>query len=458
MNFSPITSLALLAGLLLLGLGRRSWLFAAWVICLLVFPTFRLNFSGAPVYFYDLLTLLALLFLGLAGRLNGWPRGVPRWHLWFIGLAFVLSVLFGTTRHGWSPLLLWIWGHTSLAWLAFALGVLAAFTEEGEVFRRGLETGLLVSLAALSAMAVIQYAELPGCEALTTLLYGDLGNEEAVEALRRGLETNRAMGPHFAPTTFAGMAVLSAMGLWLLAGPAGRKRWGLGAALAGGILLCTVSRHALLAVAAGGLAMLLLSRTSWITKSACLLGLGAALAGATAAGVFLQGGWGSRLSKWEDGLLEDDNTAARVVWGPARLARFLVREPWLLVSGNGLDPEKFVARSQQETEFESGFVSNGFLLQLYYLGVPGFLLHGLFWAWALGLAWRFPDAWQPARVGCVVTAVLIVAADNYSVVYEPAVALLFLLVGLLAGESHRVSQMETEEDPVPETAEERYAA
>ena len=58
-------------------------------------------------------------------------------------------------------------------------------------------------------------------------------------------------------------------------------------------------------------------------------------------------------------------------------------------------------------------------------------------------------------------AIVIVAADNYSVMYEAAVALLFLIVGLIAGQrrweqtkslSHQVTEPDVE---LPEKA---YAA
>jgi hypothetical protein len=161
-------------------------------------------------------------------------------------------------------------------------------------------------------------------------------------------------------------------------------------------------------------------------------------------------------------VLEDDNTAARVLWGPARLIDLIANEPLVLLTGSGLDPEKLASKSHHEADFESGFVSNGFLLMLYYLGLGGFVLHAVFWGWAVHISRKFPPRSRAANCGFITVALVIVASDNYGAMYEPAIAILFLLVGLLAGqwalEAQEVPALE-ESLEIPEALpEEVYAA
>jgi hypothetical protein len=436
MIISPYLVLGLAAALWTLALYRRSWAFGVWLGCYLVFPTAFTKLGEAPVYLYDVATLVLVAVLWGSGDLRRWPANAPRWHLWFIGGAFVLSVVGGAARYGPMPELLWIWGHTSLAWLAFMFGVVAFTSLGGEAYRAALQWTVLASLAILAGLAVVQYADLPGSESISEFFYGDLGSVRTVEILRIGPETNRATGPHNAPTGFSGIALLSLAALWLAGGGrAGWMRWtALG--LAATVLLCTVSRHTMLAAAlAFGVALALAEAR----RKALVVGAGlvaAVLVVVSADTLLLKNSWSYRLSKTDEGFLQDDNIAARLLWGPARLAERIAADPSLLLTGAGLDPEKLAAKARGDLHFETGFVSNGFLLALYYLGVGGFVFYALFWLWTAWSAWRLPPVRRAAACGFTVMAVLIVAADNYSFMYEPAIGLLALLAGLVGGLRH----------------------
>jgi len=134
-----------------------------------------------------------------------------------------------------------------------------------------------------------------------------------------------------------------------------------------------------------------------------------------------------------------------------RLAAVIAHEPSLLLTGTGLDPEKLDAKSKLDADFETGFVSNGFLLPLYYLGVFGFVLFGLFWLWAFKRALGSPPATRGMMCGFVAMSVILVVSDNYGFIYEPAVGLLFLIVGLIAGQRHfeKVQGRLAEEEELP---------
>src|SRR5437660_1306482 len=119
MNISLVAFGAILIALGLAALLRPHWLFTAWSLAVLLFPTARFKFGEAPIYLYDVIAVIILGSLLPRGEFGSWPRGVPRWHLWFICTAFLLSVIFGIVQHGMAAENTWIWLHSSLAWMAF---------------------------------------------------------------------------------------------------------------------------------------------------------------------------------------------------------------------------------------------------------------------------------------------------------------------------------------------------
>src|SRR6266480_5239408 len=107
MNISLIICVLLLSIVILAGCYQRSWVLPFWLISLLVFPTARVKVGGAPVYLYDLMTVLVIVFFAITANSGSWPRHLPRWHWRFIGLSLVLSVAFGFVRYGFLPELVW---------------------------------------------------------------------------------------------------------------------------------------------------------------------------------------------------------------------------------------------------------------------------------------------------------------------------------------------------------------
>ena len=234
MNVSLLYCFILLFAMVMVGLFRRAWLLAFWSVSFLLCPTAFTKIGEAPLYLYDLATVMVLGLFLLSGDWNCWPIRIPRWHWWFIGMAFLLSVVFGAITYGLSPALIWIWGHSSLAWMAFAFGIIITTSLQRAAYRNSLQWGLIISTAVLAVIAVIQYFDLPGSASFATFFYSGMGNEGSVETLRVGLETNRANGPHFAPTTLSGMALLSGIVFWLISDDDQRlKRTGVVALCAG---------------------------------------------------------------------------------------------------------------------------------------------------------------------------------------------------------------------------------
>lgn len=445
MKFTLVQGLFCFGGLVAAGYFCRPVLLAAWLFSLLILPTAQIEAGRAPIYVFDVAAVAAIIVLILRGDLLRWPRGVPRWHLWMIGAAFLLSVIFGALRYGAAPESLWIWAHAGLAWMAFAIAIAVICSDRREAMLRGIHWGLLSSLALLCPIAVIQFADLPMSEAIARLFYSHLGEDRSVDLLRVIVDTSRANGPHFAPTTLAGMALLAAVAFWLSTTRENRAQRALVLVLSAVTILCTVSRHALLAAGLGFLVAVLLHDGRSKVRMLAVCGVLVAI-GLAAGGVMLRETWDNRMARLDGGVLGDDNIAARLLWGPARLAEFLTEHPSVLVTGAGLDPEKLLARSGLDGDFEGGFVSNSFLLALYYLGVGGFALYVGFWGYLLYSAATAAREFRPLACGSAVIAVITVAADNYGFMYEPAAALLFLIAGLIVAQRHLTSVPEDELD------------
>jgi O-antigen ligase len=436
MNLSLSIFLALAVVLIAAGIWRRSWLFAAWLCSILLAPTAQARVLGAPFYVYDLAAVILIASFAASGEMARWPRNIPRWHWWFIISSFVLSVGFGFVRYGFLPDILWIWGHSSLAWMPYAFGMVLVTSNANESYRKTLTNILPVISVLFCAMALVQFANLPGSERISSLYYEGLGSEQSVEILRLGEQSNRATGPHFAPTAFGGMALLLGMLYWLLT--EWHQRWLriLVALTSVTTIVCTVSRHVMLALIMGlGVFIFAcdLRRKAKLILACTVFG---AILSTTALGWMAKQGWAERLARWDEGILNDENIAARLFYGPARLVNAIETEPSILITGAGLDPEKLISRHGQAGSSESGFVSNGFLLALYCMGIAGFFLYGFFWVWTWRLARRFPPGQRALLTSFVAMTIIIVAADNYSFMYEPAVAVLFLIASLVAGRRH----------------------
>lgn len=423
----------------------RPSLIAVWAIGFLVFPTARMVIGPIPIYLYDLTMSGVLGLLWYEGSFRLWPLRTVRWHGWLIGAAFLLSVLYGAVRYGPAPQILWIWGHTSLSWMGFGVGVVLLYNPANSRHRLGLQIGFLIAAFALCAIAIIQYLNLPQTDAINSFFYGGMGAEDSVETYQVGDLSNRASGPHFAPCCLAGISILAGAVFWLASD---RRQWLrrlVMESLCLVTILCTVSRHAMLAAALGIVVMIIFSDNR--VRFQLVTGVGIALVALmfAAGGAMIQDSWTNRLARFDDGVMDDDNITARVVDGPQRLVNFLGDHPDMLLTGAGIDPEKLMSRSGINDDFDGGFVSNGFLLSLYYMGIPGFCLYCGFWGWSLYAAATASPAKRGVLMGFIVIAGIIVAADNYGIMYKPASTLLFMLAGLAA--AHRELPDEEEEAP-----------
>jgi hypothetical protein len=431
----PLAAFAVLLALLL-ALAWRSpkYLYAAWPVALLVIPSGRTMFGAAPFYWYDAVSLAILARLYLGGELKEWPASIPRWHRWFIGIALFFGTLVPIVRYGFSPQMLWILGHASVAWMAFPIGLALYIAPGAQTYRRFLGFGLLFALAVTAVIAVLEFGNEGRAAALNTFFFRDMQGQVAmIEDVGAALSAARVNGPHGDPNTFGGTTAIVCAICLLMFGQ--QRKWLTWAAvgLAVVVIAGTVSRQVLVAAAVGGLAVIAFGTARArirVVLAATLLGLVAAASGVAAH-------WGHRLSKWEGGVQQDINVVGRLIIGPMRTLALINEDPSVLVVGAGLDLQKLVKKAGDQAEqigmYGRGAASNSFLLPLYYMGIGGFVVTLWLWIWTLRKALSMPPSIRALDVASVVTTMVLIASDNYASVVKVTVAMLFLLAAIVAG-------------------------
>lgn len=431
MNLSLPLFGGLLAMLVLLAWRKPAGLFLLWPIALLLFPSTRTNLGAAPVYWYDAVSVIVLARLYMSADLARWPGGVPRWHWWFVASGILFGTLLPLARYGASLEMGWILGHAALAWMAFAIGVGLSNGANASRYRTATFLGLLVALAGSATIAILQFGNEAMAAAINSFYFRDMqGHLVLLEDVGARISASRVNGPHGDPNTFGGTTALACVIALLLLPQRRRRMAPIIIGLAGIVVGATVSRQVLVAaVLAFGTAFLLGTagtRVRIVGALAALLVLG--LASGVAAS------WGERLARWEGGVSQDMNVVGRIVIGPQRLLSVINADPTVLLTGVGLDVQKLVKKAADKRAdvgiYQMGFVSNSFLLPLYYLGITGFLLTFTLWIWTLRRAMAQPKGRRALHVGGVVMAMLLIASDNYAFIVEVSVAMLFLLAAL----------------------------
>lgn len=432
MNLSLPLMLAFLTSLLVIGRWRPQYLFFIWAVILLLLPTTRTLIGGAPIYWFD---IAAIVLLGAIYSHHGlwrWPRRVPKWHLWFIGVGLVLGTLVPVLVYRTAVLeMAWTWAHTSLAWMAFVIGFAPYISRKGADYQTALGMGILTAIVIAAVGAALQFGNADVSAAMNKFYFSDhTSGKQLRDIYIKEYFTSRVNGPHGDPNTFGGKAVIMAIACaWLLRN---KPRTWVYAGLIGAavIILATVSRQCLMAAALGGMVILLLSRSRVRAQAMVIAGVCAVVA--SVAGFSTN--WSERLGRFEGGVEEDIGWVARLVLGPERLMQAIAENPRILVTGVGLDVNKLVEKGVDLAGLDFGFVSNGFLLPLFYLGVLGFFITLAFWIWVARAAAGLPGTLRATGLGSVAALMVLIAADNYAFLNETVVAMLFLVGGVLAGE------------------------
>ena len=406
------------------------FLYALWPLALLVLPSGRTMFGGAPFYWYDAVSLAILASLYLSGALRDWPAGIPRWHRRFIGTAALFGTLVPIVRYGFSPEMLWILGHASVAWMAFPIGLALYIAPDAQAYRRFVGYGLLASLAVTAVIAALEFGNEGRAAAFNSFFFRDMQGQVAmIQDFGAALSAARVNGPHGDPNTFGGTTAIVCAICLLLFGQ--QRKWMTWAAVGLSVVVIagTVSRQVLVAAAVGGLAVIVLGTG----RARVRVVLAAALLGSVAIASGVATHWGHRLSKWEGGVREDINVVGRLVIGPMRTFALINQDPSVLVVGAGLDLQK-LAKKAGDKAGDIGMYGSGFVVTLW------------LWIWTLRKALAMPRPTRPLDVACVVTTMILIASDNYAALVKVTVAMLFLLAAIVAG------RWLTQDEPAPAPA------
>jgi hypothetical protein len=208
-------------------------------------------------------------------------------------------------------------------------------------------------------------------------------------------------------------------------------------------MLLTYSRHGLLAWA-------ILLTPSFLRRP----GRGALLPVLLVASVSVLGAtqfWAERINR--GGVNEDENLSARLVVRPLELLERISEEPFILVSGVGLGTDH-MDRTDEDGPSREGFVSNGFALYLFYLGVSGLaVVVGLLWV-TLRAALRLDGELRAVAIGGLAATVVIIASDNYAFLHTSFPFMWSVLVAMIHayGDSGQVPALNEQSAEVAITA------
>jgi hypothetical protein len=391
-----------------------------WSFTVLAMPTLRSRFGPVSVYWCDVAALVAC-FICLR-----WPpriasQRMTKWYL-ALGVAHCIGGVTSLVRYEaiLEP------GYEALRYaIAFLPLVLLPRVAEDDETMAWFWRGVLVAALWMAVLALIQSFWRDIALQLETFMYGarSQGSVSLAYRERALMESTqlRVHGMYGVSTCFAGAATMTGT---LLVFYMSRVRAGLltrvgllGSAIA---MLLTFSRHGLLAWGA-------LLIPSFVRKP----GRGAILPVLLLASVSVLGArqfWAERINR--GGVSEDENLSARLVDRPLELLDRISEEPLILVAGVGLGTDH-MNRADEDGPSRVGFVSNGFALYLFYLGISGLVVVVGLLATTLHAAWRLDGDVRAAAIGGLGATVVIIASDNYGFLHTSFPFMWSVLVALI---------------------------
>jgi hypothetical protein len=453
MNLSPVLLAAFLALLFYLAESRSKWLFFILPLAFSM-PTARSFIGPIPIYWYDCAAIAVLFFLYRTGF---WSRQFPKVPPWIGGVAivyFLFGVIVPIFRYGPLPEFGWTFGHQMTGWCLFFVGV-AITMPRYSAYLPMLAKGMVAALGWLAVVAAVQWRNVGVTLYFNQIFYGDFyrsseGEGYLTDQLMTANWADRAQGPFMNPSNLAIFSVLL-LSLVLLMQRRLPKTWVWAAMLFAGVnVITSVSRQTMIAVCLAGLLYALFAP---VAKSVRNIVAGAILVIVVLVGTGGSEMLGSRFGRVAEQGFEEANVVARLVLGPQRLATLFVDKPDLFFTGVGLDADKLAGRGFDMDANEAGFVSNSFLLSLYYTGIFGFILYVALWIWSFIAAMRASIEFRPMLVALVGAGIFLTFADNTIFKFEAITAWVALILGVVAasraGASPSVSRRRPQPRPRP---------
>lgn len=400
-------------------------LFFIYPVALLIGPTIKFV-VGAPIYLYDISGLLILAYVLRRGGLGAWPRNIPPWHWFSLGLLVIAGLAVPAFRYGPTLASVWITLHATLSFLqiltAVALMRIPALDRE----RQALALGLTVALCILAVIAALEFRNPAMAGFFNQIFYRDTGGY-ILSDWGAKLFSTRVSGPFGNPNGLAVGGLMAAFAVWWL----GRGRLStVSFACVAVLMVATVSRQAILAAALCFAVYVLVSGRKMLGYGAVALvaiPLAAPFLGAVS---FLEPII-ERFSRWNSGALNDNNVSGRLIAGPQRLWAVISESPDMLFFGAGWDVQKLTNQGVDTGLYSMGFVSNSYLLWVYHAGVIGLifilgmLLNGV------SVALRLPAAERAKGLAVLLPITFLYFSDNGPILIEALIVGIAMTMGAI---------------------------
>ena len=404
----------------------------------LIMPSMRILLGNTPIYCSD----IAAIFIFVAMQRKYGVRWLntkndPKWHYWFI-FSICIGIYVAMARFSLFLEPIYEGFRSSPCFLCYALGVFIFQDKDFHKERNYLGMGITASLLIILALVIYQFGNTANNTAVASFFYSNFSEDTVNTHLASKARLYRPSATFQAPTTLAGMVLMSAGCAWLCL----QNSYPVVARLAVmvGVLssIFTLSRQGILSIAIAAPFFILASNEKNPLKRLNLILLKViitvfvvilffSLIGSTEFGQIL----GDRLSR--GGVEDDYNLSARLIDGPIKLYDVIKNDLSILLWGIGVGIQK--ARFIQDADLINnlGFVSNSFLLPLLYTGVFGFLSLIIFWIWNLVIAFKLRNNLRLPAMGIVLMTIILLLSDNYGYLTKSAVMMWSLIGGCING-------------------------
>ncbi len=382
-------------------------LLTLWVMIFLAFPTTRNKLGPLSLYWSDLTGIAVLAAFYNHGPVTKTVATTTRWAALLLG-TFAIGVVAAFLRY---KILIepgfWTYRYA----IALAPWLILPRVMREEAYFKAIERGVLLAGGVVGIVAMMQAGSKETALWVDDIFYkaypAEVGKESYQRRMVKTATTLRTYGMYGTSTAFAGAS--AAVGFLVGLFSTLRRR----ALLAPPIMilcfmgcLTTYSRHGLLAIAFFVAPTILLIPTRAIR----IIGLAAGLA--VVGSFFISTDFmAERFGR--GGEAGDDNMAYRLVVRPLELLDRVEQDFTVALVGTGHGIEHAL-KGDEKKAARYGFVSNSFVLYLFYAGILCFLVYGFVFVAALIRSWGLPPRIRAPAMGTILGMIVILASDNYA--------------------------------------------
>ena len=390
-----------------LGKEKSPHLLTLWVTIFLAFPTTRNKLGPISLYWSDLTGIAVLATFYNHGPMTKTVATTTRWAALLIG-TYSIGVVAALLRYKIiiEP---GFWTYRYI--IALVPWIVIPRVLREEAYFRAIERGALIAAGVVGFVSMMQAGSKDTALWIDDIFYSaypaEVGKESYQRRMVKTASTLRTYGMYGTSTAFAGAS--AAVGFLVLLFSTMRKRAVMAPIFA---ILCfmgcmtTYSRHGLLAIAFFVAPTIIFVPTRAIR----VVGLAAGLA--VVASFFVSTEFmAERFGRGGEG--GDDNMTYRLVIRPLELLDRIEMDPTVALVGTGHGIEHAL-KGEARKKARYGFVSNSFVLYLFYAGILCFLVFGFVFVAAIVRSWNLPPRIRDPAMGTILGMIVILASDNYA--------------------------------------------